>query len=181
MRFTLEERVIFSPSERCLTGADGSVAELTENNRRFLLLLLNGVTAKEKIINSVWQEQRGTISESSYYGQLYMLRNAFSRVGLKKSLIRTIPRKGVQYVGRFYPLPSGEVLTSGTTAQQSMKQAGCRQHRMVSTADIAVAPTTSVTNRCRWPLSRWQMLILVLMVLNLCWSALLSTRLLMTF
>ncbi|ACQ67389.1 putative transcriptional regulator [Candidatus Hamiltonella defensa 5AT (Acyrthosiphon pisum)] len=97
--FKLEGSVLFPPSERCLYGADGSVAILTENNLRFLLLLLNGVTEKEEIINQVWKEQRGAVSESSYYGQLYMLRKAFLQVGLKESLIRTIPRKGVQYTG----------------------------------------------------------------------------------
>ncbi|CQI88232.1 winged helix-turn-helix domain-containing protein [Yersinia rohdei] len=97
--FKLEGTVLFSPSQRCLNGPDGSVVILTENNLRFLQLLLNGVTEKEEIINQVWKEQRGAVSESSYYGQLYMLRKAFVQVGLKESLIHTIPRKGVRYTG----------------------------------------------------------------------------------
>ncbi|MGL4485592.1 MAG: winged helix-turn-helix domain-containing protein [Yersinia sp. (in: enterobacteria)] len=97
--FKLEGTVLFSPAQRCLNGPNGSVAILTENNLRFLQLLLNGVTEKEQIINQVWKEQRGAISESSYYGQLYMLRKAFVQVGLKESLIHTIPRKGVRYIG----------------------------------------------------------------------------------
>ncbi|CRY14605.1 winged helix-turn-helix domain-containing protein [Yersinia enterocolitica] len=97
--FKLEGTVLFSPAQRCLNGPDGSVVILTENNLRFLQLLLNGVTEKEQIINQVWKEQRGAVSESSYYGQLYMLRKAFLQVGLKESLIHTIPRKGVRYTG----------------------------------------------------------------------------------
>ncbi|QHB33963.1 hypothetical protein F0T03_18575 [Yersinia canariae] len=97
--FKLEGTVLFSPTQRCLNGPDGSVVILTENNLRFLQLLLNGVTEKEQIINQVWKEQRGAVSESSYYGQLYMLRKAFIQVGLKESLIHTIPRKGVRYTG----------------------------------------------------------------------------------
>lgn len=97
--FKLEGTVLFSPAQRCLNGPGGSVVMLTENNLRFLQLLLNGVTEKEQIINEVWKEQRGAVSESSYYGQLYMLRKAFLQVGLKESLIHTIPRKGVRYTG----------------------------------------------------------------------------------
>ncbi|EPN8812014.1 winged helix-turn-helix domain-containing protein [Yersinia enterocolitica] len=97
--FKLEGTVLFSPAQRCLNGPNGLVVMLTENNLRFLQLLLNGVTEKEQIINQVWKEQRGAVSESSYYGQLYMLRKAFIQVGLKESLIHTIPRKGVRYTG----------------------------------------------------------------------------------
>lgn len=97
--FKLEGTVLFSPTQRCLNGPDGSVVILTEKNLRFLQLLLSGVTEKEQIINQVWKEQRGAVSESSYYGQLYMLRKAFLQVGLKESLIHTIPRKGVRYTG----------------------------------------------------------------------------------
>ncbi|WP_145514981.1 winged helix-turn-helix domain-containing protein [Yersinia massiliensis] len=97
--FKLEGSVLFSPTQRSLNGPDNKVANLTENNLRFLQLLLNGVTEKEQIINEVWKEQRGAVSESSYYGQLYMLRKAFVQVGLKESLIHTVPRKGVRYIG----------------------------------------------------------------------------------
>ncbi|UXD26617.1 hypothetical protein FORC065_3883 [Yersinia enterocolitica] len=97
--FKLEGTVLFSPAQRCLNGPNGLVVMLTENNLRFLQLLLSGVTEKEQIINQVWKEQRGAVSESSYYGQLYMLRKAFIQVGLKESLIHTIPRKGVRYTG----------------------------------------------------------------------------------
>ena len=103
--FKLEGSVLFSPTQRCLNGPDNKVAILTENNLRFLQLLLKGVTEKEQIINEVWKEQRGAVSESSYYGQLYMLRKAFVQVGLQESLIHTIPRKGVRYTGTVSQIP----------------------------------------------------------------------------
>lgn len=65
--FKLEGTVLFSPAQRCLNGPNGLVVMLTENNLRFLELLLNGVTEKEQIINQVWKEQRGAVSESSYF------------------------------------------------------------------------------------------------------------------
>ncbi|OMI72455.1 membrane protein [Escherichia coli N36410PS] len=35
-----------------------------------------------------------------YYGQIYMLRKALDIAGLSSSLIKTIPRKGVRYLGK---------------------------------------------------------------------------------
>ncbi|AJI95769.1 hypothetical protein BD65_1353 [Yersinia ruckeri] len=102
--FELENGVIFSPARRYLYRPDASPVILTENNIRFLQLLLNGITDKESIINQVWKEQNGAISESSYYGQIYMLRKAFNQIGLNESLIHTIPRKGVRYIGSVKPL-----------------------------------------------------------------------------
>nr|WP_315289639.1 transcriptional regulator [Serratia proteamaculans] len=97
--FTLDKGVQFIPAKRCLVATGGKVIELSENSYRFLLLLLKGETDKQNLINQVWAEQRGSVSESSYYGQLYLLRKAFSLAGLPNTLIKTIPRKGVKYVG----------------------------------------------------------------------------------
>ncbi|MGQ8774479.1 winged helix-turn-helix domain-containing protein [Serratia sp. NA_112.1] len=97
--FTLDQGVQFIPAKRCLVATGGKVIELSENSYRFLLLLLKGETDKQNLINQVWSEQRGSVSESSYYGQLYLLRKAFSLAGLPNTLIKTIPRKGVKYVG----------------------------------------------------------------------------------
>ncbi len=99
LMFTLDKGVRFIPAKRCLVASGGSVITLSENSYRFLLLLLKGETDKQSLINQVWFEQRGSVSESSYYGQLYLLRKAFSLAGLPNSLIRTIPKKGVKYVG----------------------------------------------------------------------------------
>lgn len=97
--YTLDKGVRFIPAKRCLITLAGSVVELSENSYRLLLLLLEGETDKSNIINHVWAKQRGSVSESSYYGQLYLLRKSFRQVGLPGSLIKTIPRKGVKYVG----------------------------------------------------------------------------------
>lgn len=99
LMFTLDKGVRFIPAKRCLVASGGSIITLSENSYRFLLLLLKGETDKQSLINQVWFEQRGSVSESSYYGQLYLLRKAFSLAGLPHSLIRTIPKKGVKYVG----------------------------------------------------------------------------------
>lgn len=182
MRFKLENDVEFSPSERCLIGADGTVLELTENSLRFLILLLNGVTEKEKLIHQVWKEQSGAISESSYYGQLYALRKAFSQVGLRETLIRTIPRKGAQYVGKVTKIatekpdftPEKVLHSSAQPEPESVTPP--IQHR--EDAPVAITekrenerlpkPATLFSDR------RWNFLVSLLAVVAVCWLSTLS-------
>ncbi|CNH98976.1 membrane protein [Yersinia aldovae] len=175
--FKLEGTVLFSPAQRCLNGPNGSVAILTENNLRFLQLLLNGVTEKEQIINQVWKEQRGAISESSYYGQLYMLRKAFVQVGLKESLIHTIPRKGVRYTGS---------VTQVTINQQPEIQQHSKEQKTMEPDTHQVVVASAPFNNTVIPVSkrvvrqsflqsyRWKKLISLLAFFSFCWLSFLS-------
>ncbi|CNJ77505.1 winged helix-turn-helix domain-containing protein [Yersinia aldovae] len=175
--FKLEGTVLFSPAQRCLNGPNGSIAILTENNLRFLQLLLNGVTEKEQIINQVWKEQRGAISESSYYGQLYMLRKAFVQVGLKESLIHTIPRKGVRYTGS---------VTQVTINQQPEIQQHSKEQKTMEPDMHQVGVATAPFNNTVIPVSkrvvrqsflqsyRWKKLISLLAFFSFCWLSFLS-------
>ncbi|WP_159566008.1 winged helix-turn-helix domain-containing protein [Budvicia diplopodorum] len=182
MRFKLENDVEFSPSERCLIGADGTVLELTENSLRFLILLLNGVTEKEKLIHQVWKEQSGAISESSYYGQLYALRKAFSQVGLRETLIRTIPRKGAQYVGKVTKIATEKPDSMPEKALHSSAQPEPVQY---------IAPLGGLDNTLVTALEkreserqakaanlfadrRWSFLVSILAVVAVCWLSTLS-------
>jgi DNA-binding winged helix-turn-helix (wHTH) protein len=176
--FKLEGTVVFSPAQRCLNGPNGSVAILTENNLRFLQLLLNGVTEKEQIINQVWKEQRGAISESSYYGQLYMLRKAFVQVGLKESLIHTIPRKGVRYIGSVSQVTLNQ---QPETQQYSNNQAplvpDMHQVDLVAAAfnNTAILASEPVIKQNFLQSYRWKKLISLLAFFSFCWLSFLST------
>ncbi|MEY4475845.1 MAG: hypothetical protein RL248_1612 [Pseudomonadota bacterium] len=175
--FKLEGTVLFSPAQRCLNGPNGSVAILTENNLRFLQLLLNGVTEKEQIINQVWKEQRGAISESSYYGQLYMLRKAFVQVGLKESLIHTIPRKGVRYIGSVSQVTLNQ--------QPEVQQYNNNQAPLVPDmhqVDVVAAAFNNTVIPVSEPVIkqsflqsyRWKKLISLLAFFSFCWLSFLS-------
>ncbi|MGM7744256.1 winged helix-turn-helix domain-containing protein [Yersinia enterocolitica] len=177
--FKLEGTVLFSPAQRCLNGPNGLVVMLTENNLRFLELLLNGVTEKEQIINQVWKEQRGAVSESSYYGQLYMLRKAFIQVGLKESLIHTIPRKGVRYTG------SVSQITVYKEPEKQQDNNDIQQMAILPAApqiDIPSLPPESVVPQTLQPASkqnflqsyRWKKLISLLAFFSFCWLSFLS-------
>lgn len=175
--FKLEETVLFSPAQRCLNGPNGSVAILTENNLRFLQLLLNGVTEKEQIINQVWKEQRGAISESSYYGQLYMLRKAFVQVGLKESLIHTIPRKGVRYIGSVSQVTLSQM---PEVQQYNNNQAplvpDIHQVNVVAAAfnNTVIPVSEPVIKQSFLQSYRWKKLISLLAFFSLCWLSFLS-------
>ncbi|ELW7376120.1 hypothetical protein QLL89_002362 [Yersinia enterocolitica] len=177
--FKLEETVLFSPAQRCLNGPDGSVVILTENNLRFLQLLLNGVTEKEQIINQVWKEQRGAVSESSYYGQLYMLRKAFLQVGLKESLIHTIPRKGVRYTGSVSKIAvckEPQEQQNNTDMQQIPALPDVPQLTTLSLPIENIAPQEfQAQNKQSFLQSyRWKKLISLLAFFSFCWLSFLS-------
>ncbi len=177
--FKLEGTVLFSPAQRCLNGPDGSVVILTENNLRFLQLLLEGITEKELIINQVWKEQRGAVSESSYYGQLYMLRKAFVQVGLNESLIHTIPRKGVRYTGSV-----SQMMASKESENQSKNNDNHNVMTFPDPSQIATltVPTHSVVSQVA-PIhikqsflqsNHWKKLISLLAFFSFCWLSFLS-------
>lgn len=190
-KFKLENGVEFSPSQRCLIASDGTILELTENSLRFLSLLLDGVTEKEKLIHQVWKEQSGAISESSYYGQLYTLRKAFSQVGLRETLIRTIPRKGAQYVGK---------VTKVITAEERAKIVHATQAEQPEMAfPVNGAATISegiphenfrfgereqnkefVPGRF-FTQSRWNAFVSILAVVAVCWLSILSVLIVYIF
>ncbi|MFV8759099.1 winged helix-turn-helix domain-containing protein [Yersinia enterocolitica] len=177
--FKLEGTVLFSPAQRCLNGPNGLVVMLTENNLRFLQLLLNGVTEKEQIINQVWKEQRGAVSESSYYGQLYMLRKAFIQVGLKESLIHTIPRKGVRYTGSVNQITvykGPEKQQDNNDIQQIAILPAPPQIDIPSLAPESVIPQTpQIVSKQNFLQSyRWKKLISLLAFFSFCWLSFLS-------
>ncbi|HEN3609775.1 TPA: hypothetical protein U5E38_004301 [Yersinia enterocolitica] len=177
--FKLEGTVLFSPAQRCLNGPDDSVVILTENNLRFLQLLLNGVTEKEQIIKQVWKEQRGAVSESSYYGQLYMLRKAFLQVGLKESLIHTIPRKGVRYTGSVSKIAvckEPQEQQNSTDMQQIPALPDVPQLTTLSLPIENIAPQEfQAQNKQSYLQSyRWKKLISLLAFFSFCWLSFLS-------
>ena len=178
--FTLDNGVIFVPSKRGLISDSDKIFELSENSYRFLLLLLQGETDKQNIIKKVWHEQRGSVSESSYYGQLYLLRQAFTFVGLSNTLIKTIPRRGVKYIG---------YVTSGKIAETELLERITSNDKNVvaenlgpinsplptaeTPVDTEILHSESISNETsidNWYQTRsWNIFVTTLAVLAVCW------------
>lgn len=188
LEFNLENCVSFLPGKGHLVNDQGNIVSLTENSLRFLMLLLDGVTEKEQIIEKVWREQKGAISESSYYGQLHILRNSFEQIGLDKNLIKTIPRKGVRYIGQFEKREyKGKQVDSpdlpATHQEQDMvlqisEQVGLLADKME--ASIAPSPKSL---RLRLldniqEIGSWNLFISFMSIVSVCWLTLLTFLLL---
>ncbi|EEC6977137.1 hypothetical protein LWW59_004640, partial [Salmonella enterica] len=97
--YLLENEVVFLPEERVLLAKNSNRIELTENNYRMLCCLLEGEVSKKKLMEKIWSEQNGAVSDSCYYGQVHLLRKALIMAGISGDVIKTIPRKGLKYNG----------------------------------------------------------------------------------
>ena len=186
--FILNDRIHFLPGKRCIVSPGGTVIGLSENSYRFLLLLLNGETDKQKIINLVWREQRGSVSDSSYYGQIYMLRKAFCMAGLPSSLIKTIPRKGVKYMGKVGKVKNQPVLKikTGETPLTESEEYLPQQAVSLNYDVLPVKNGTSSVEKSRaqndWFNSKhWNLLISILAVLAVCWLTSLAVGIIYLF
>ena len=176
LSFILNDTIQFLPGKRCIVNQAGTVISLSENSYRFLLLLLNGETDKQKIINQVWHEQRGSVSDSSYYGQIYMLRKAFDLVGLPSTLIKTIPRKGVKYMGKVGKVKVDPDLNIEMSKAQTVEDDHYlppppQEARQALNPD-GPRPQGEINARpqSEWFQSKhWNLLISILAVLAVCW------------
>ena len=172
--FILGDGIRFEPEKRCLINDFGTVINLPENSYRFLLLLLEGETDKQNIINQVWHEQRGSVSDSSYYGQIYMLRKSFEQIGLSSAFIKTIPRKGVKYMGsvlrekEFLSVSNSEEKTPALSLATSIGMGGALTSPL---ENIGYTHRKESSNSGKeWYHSRrWNVFISVLSLLAVCW------------
>ena len=69
--------------------------EVTEKHKRLVICLLNDITLKNDIINIVWYEQAGMVSDNNYHQLIHKFRNLLSEHQLPKAMLKTIPRHGV--------------------------------------------------------------------------------------
>lgn len=172
LSYSLGNGVTLLPEKRYITNQEGIVFPLTENNYRFLMLLIKGETDKQNIINQVWHEQAGAVSDSSYYGQIYMLRKAFDMLGLSGTLIKTIPRKGVKYMGKVsFKNPSPAATRREPEQAEAPPAPLPASSSSVNVAgEINAASQPAKGKSVEWYNSwRWNTLITTLAVLAVCW------------
>lgn len=196
MIFALGNGVRFLPQERQIINDSGAIVELSENSYRFLLLILTGEMDKQNIIEQVWSEQKGLVSDSSYYGQIYILRKALGLVGLSGTLIKTIPRKGVKYTGSVVqqPIVAEDMLAAApsitdqqSSSEQTESEAASEIENQTSVVVVSSAvpvlppgiieanANQAVEEAREWYQSRrWNQLITVLAVIAVCWLSTLA-------
>ncbi|MBJ8371491.1 winged helix-turn-helix domain-containing protein [Citrobacter cronae] len=90
----IDKKVIFDSAKMTLTNGD-KIIKISESETNLLLAFYRGIYKKEDIINFVWKNRAGCVSESSYYKLINLMRNNFDLVGLNAADIVTRPRIGV--------------------------------------------------------------------------------------
>lgn len=90
----IAKKVIFDSAKMTLTNGD-KIIKISESETNLLLAFYRGIYKKEDIINFVWKNRAGCVSESSYYKLINQMRNNFVLVGLNAADIVTRPRIGV--------------------------------------------------------------------------------------
>ncbi|MEG3134376.1 hypothetical protein SC206_12465 [Rouxiella sp. T17] len=68
--------------------------EVTEKHKRLVICLLKDITLKNDIINVVWFEQAGMVSDNNYHQLIHKFRNLLCANNLPKAMLKTIPRHG---------------------------------------------------------------------------------------
>ena len=171
--FMLDNDVRFFPLQRYITTSTGLAISLTENSHRFLMLLLKGETDKQSIINQVWYEQRGAVSDSSYYGQIYALRKVLEQVGISSSMIKTLPRRGVKYMGKVVMIAddSDDSASCIQPGQPDEPRDGKADDVTINKVKLTGLPVMeNVPPEGTWIKSRhFHLLVSVLAVIAVCW------------
>lgn len=90
----IAKKVIFDSARMTLANGN-KIIKISESETNLLLAFHRGIYKKEDIIDFVWKNRAGCVSESSYYKLINQMRNNFSLVGLKADDIVTRPRIGV--------------------------------------------------------------------------------------
>ncbi|OON42164.1 hypothetical protein BTJ39_03160 [Izhakiella australiensis] len=174
--FMLDNDVRFFPARRYITARSGMVINLTENSYRFLMLLLKGETDKQSIINQVWYEQRGAVSDSSYYGQIYSLRKMLDQVGISSSVIKTLPRRGVKYMGKVEMMADdSNIAASSPSSHLSVEPLDNQSNRVAVISESMLKEPSAEKQSApdpSWINSRhFHVLVTIVAIISVCWLA----------
>lgn len=104
-----------SKSSTLIIKAKNESIHLTELQRRLFCILLSGVTRKQEVIESVWENNHITITDNNYHQLIYQCRTLLSRHGIPPEVIKTIPRYGVRF--NYSPLEEAQAQHPGRFSQ----------------------------------------------------------------
>ncbi|MFC4489762.1 transcriptional regulator [Chromobacterium sp.] len=113
MRFHIEDKVIFDPDAGSLQPGDQEKIILKYNEAQLLKLLLSGLFEKNELIDKVWGKT--VVTDSSYHKLVFDLRAQLEKSGLDPKIVKTIPRRGCQFVGVFTPLDDAPATADNDT------------------------------------------------------------------
>jgi cholera toxin transcriptional activator len=115
-KYLIEDLVTFDVHHMTLRGTSRLI-ELTANESELLEMLLDGLSTKSAIIHRVWGSKGLIVTDSSYHQLVRSVRSRLEESGVSGSLIKTLPRQGLKFMGIVRPLPS-ESATPFASLQQ---------------------------------------------------------------
>lgn len=83
-----------------MTLSQGNVVTaLAANEAELLSVLMEGIAAKQAVIEQIWESKGMFVTEGSYHQLVRSLRLKLEEQGVAGSLIKTLPRLGLKFVG----------------------------------------------------------------------------------
>ncbi|CAI1108603.1 Uncharacterised protein [Serratia quinivorans] len=119
--------VLNSKSSTLIIKPKNITIHLTELQRRLFCILLSGVTKKQEVIESVWENNHVTITDNNYHQLIYQCRTLLSRHGIPPEVIKTIPRYGVRF--NYSPLEEAQSQRTVKLPKWHKKLAGMLRER----------------------------------------------------
>ncbi|MBR8458380.1 helix-turn-helix domain-containing protein [Burkholderia dolosa] len=107
MKFLIEQDVVFD-SERMTLSRGNASTSLTVNETVLLSLLIDGIASKQAIMSRIWEQKGIVVTDASYHQLVRALRVKLGEQEVDAALIKTLPRRGLQFVGAVTPLGEPE-------------------------------------------------------------------------
>jgi len=102
--FIINDMVVYDPEEHRLTplGSRGKETILNIPASRCLLMMLQrpGVNInQEEFFSEVWEKHEQSITANTFYQNVSLIRKGLRNAGLRRPVIRTIPKIGLCFTG----------------------------------------------------------------------------------
>ena len=102
-KYLIEHRLVFDSNLMTLSNGD-LVTALAANETELLTLLMQGIATKQAVIEQVWESKGMVVTEGSYHQLVRALRLKLEEQGVPGSLIKTLPRLGLKFIGAVEPV-----------------------------------------------------------------------------
>ena len=125
-KYLIEHRLVFDSNLMTLSNGD-LVTALAANETELLTLLMQGIATKQAVIEQVWESKGMVVTEGSYHQLVRALRLKLEEQGVPGSLIKTLPRLGLKFIGTVEPVaeaPASVVAPSPLPSPEPAAEAG---------------------------------------------------------
>nr|WP_206995988.1 helix-turn-helix domain-containing protein [Trinickia mobilis] len=102
-KYLIEHQLVFD-SHLMTLSHDDVVTALAANETELLTLLMQGNATKQAVIEQVWESKGMVVTEGSYHQLVRSLRVKLEEQGVPGSLIKTLPRLGLKFIGTVEPI-----------------------------------------------------------------------------